>query len=162
MSFPNWRKLAFSDGVLLEAVPDDQRIVFWLPEVRYNGVACMERIATVAGGETSIEQGIGAVAATGIRARRLGVLGHLWQRFRPESEAQVWTLPNGKTAEQVGGRCYDLVLAWAEDEAVPLDESRIKSRWPQSRGIQKIAENLYLVRGVELQEQIGSEEATVP
>src|SRR5207247_3636988 len=97
-----------------------------------------------------------------IRARRLGVLGHFWQHFRPESETQVWTLPNGKTAEQVGGRCSDLVLAWAEDEVSPLDESRIKSRWPQSRGIQKIAENLYLVRGVELREQRGSEETTAP
>src|SRR5437016_674285 len=94
----------------------------------------MERIATVVGAKVSVEQQMCAVAATSIRARRLGVLGRLWQRLRPESEAQVWTLPNGKTAEQVGGRCSDLVLAWAEDEASPFDEARIKSRWPQSQG----------------------------
>src|SRR5207247_4696197 len=49
----------------------------------------------------------------------------------------------------------DLVLAWADDDAEAIDDARIKTRWPQSQGSQKIAGNLFLVRGVEPPESKG-------
>jgi tetratricopeptide (TPR) repeat protein len=149
MRMPDWRKLTYADGILPEPIPDEERLVFWLPEERQQGSRCWERIATVAGGKISLEQGISAVAAVSIRARRLGFFDRLRHGLRPGSAGQVWTLPNGQSLEQVGGRRNDLVLAWADDEGVGIDEARIKTRWPQSQGSQKIAGNLFLVRGVE-------------
>jgi tetratricopeptide (TPR) repeat protein len=149
MPIPDWQKLTFTSGIVPERVPGEDRIVLWLPEVRQEGMACWERIATVAGAEISIEQGICTVAATSIRARKRGLFGKIWKHFWPGTGAQVWTLPNSQSAEQVGARRTDLALAWAEDESLALDEERIKSRWPKSQGFQKLAENLFLIRGVE-------------
>src|SRR5882672_12797940 len=104
MRLPDWRKLQLSDGVISEPVPEGNRIVLWLPEVRHEGVACRERVATVAGAEISVEQGISGVAATSIRVRRPSFFGRLSRRLRPESGGQTWTLPNGESEEQVGGR----------------------------------------------------------
>jgi hypothetical protein len=58
MRIPDWRKLQLSDGVVSEPVPEGNRIVLWLPKVRDDGVACRQRVATVAGAEISVEQGI--------------------------------------------------------------------------------------------------------
>jgi tetratricopeptide (TPR) repeat protein len=41
------------------------------------------------------------------------------------------------------------VLAWAEDGTTPLDEARVKSRWPQAKGFQQVGKNLFLVSGVQ-------------
>jgi hypothetical protein len=71
--FSQLTKLPLCNGVLRETVPDHNRIVLWLPEVQYNGMACRERVASVAGAKVSVEQQICAVAATSIRARRLGI-----------------------------------------------------------------------------------------
>src|SRR5207247_2268028 len=49
----------------------------------------------------------------------------------------------------------DLVLAWADDDAEAIDDARIKTRWPQSQRSQKVAGNLFLVRGVEPPESKG-------
>jgi tetratricopeptide (TPR) repeat protein len=59
-------------------------------------------------------------------------------------------MPSGEMADQIGTRRCDLILAWPKDDGAPLDEARFKSRWPESQGIQKVAENLFLVRGVEI------------
>jgi hypothetical protein len=40
----------------------------------------------------------------------------------------IWELPNGQTAEQVGPPQTDLLLAWAEDETSPFEETRIHAR----------------------------------
>jgi hypothetical protein len=149
MPIPDWRKVNYVDGILPESIPDEERLVCWLPAERQQGFWCWERIATVAGAKISVEQGIGSVAATSIRARRLGFFDRLWRGMRPGSGAQAWTLPNGQSLEQVGGRRNDLVLAWAEGEGATLDGARIKGRWPQSQESQQIAGNLFLVRGVE-------------
>jgi tetratricopeptide (TPR) repeat protein len=149
MRTPDWRKVNFVDHILPEPIPDEDRLVFWLPEEGERGLRSWERIATVPGAKIQVEQGIGFVAATSIVARRLGFLDRLRRGMRPRSAAQAWTLPNGQALEQVGGRRSDLVLAWTEDEVTPLDDARIKTRWPQSHGSQQIGGNLYLVRGVE-------------
>jgi hypothetical protein len=149
MNISEWRKLKLNEGILPEAITDSNRIVLWLTGNEQEGPACWERIATVAGAEISIEQGVCTVAATSIRARKRGLFGKIWKHFWPGTGAQVWTLPNNQSAEQVGARRTDLALAWAEDETLALDEERIKSRWPKSQGFQKLAENLFLIRGVE-------------
>src|SRR5712692_2528950 len=152
MRKPDWSRITFIDGILWEPIPDEDRLVFWLPAERQQGSGCWERVATIAGAKANIEQGIGAIAATSIRARRLGFFDRLRQRIRPGSATQAWTLPTGQSLEQVGGRLNDLVLAWADDGAEAIDDARIKTRWPQSQGSQKIAGNLFLVRGVETPE----------
>src|SRR5262249_6336917 len=143
--------VVFNKGVLLEPVPDDGRIVLWLPGERDRGFQYWERVATLPRSEVAAEQGICATAATAIRARQRArsLFGGLLPRFREEKGDQVWTLPNGEAAEQCGERQTDLVLAWSEDEAGPLDETRLRSRWPQGQRFQPIARNLFLVSGVE-------------
>ncbi len=52
--------------------------------------------------------------------------------------------------EQTGERRTDLVLAWAADDTISLDESRIRKKWPDCHEIRLLAKNLFLVGGVTL------------
>ena len=54
-----------------------------------------------------------------------------------------------QTAEQCGTRDTDLLLAWAEDEGTPLDENRVKTRWPQHTRLQQLGPNLFLIATTE-------------
>jgi tetratricopeptide (TPR) repeat protein len=151
MKVPDWRQLTLDEGILKEPIPDDDRIVFWLPANGESERPHWERISSLPRAPISLEQGICATPATLLRARQQerGLLGKLWSRFRREDgAAQVWVLPNGASAEQCGNRQTDLVLAWAEDEANPPDDARMRSRFPTSNRLQKIAANLFLVSGV--------------
>jgi tetratricopeptide (TPR) repeat protein len=151
MRIPDWRKLIFHEGVFPEPVPEDGRIVLWLTGECAGGFQYWERIGTAARAEVAAEQGICTTAATSIRARQRvgGLFSGLLQRFRKAPEDQVWTLPNGESAEQCGERQTDLVLAWAENGTGRLDEARARSCWPQGQRFQQLAENLLLVSGVE-------------
>src|SRR5262249_14650509 len=82
------------------------------------------------------------------QAKQHGFFGRIWQRIRPASVAQIWILPNSKTAEQVGKRRTDFLLVWAEKGTTPLNEGKVKARWPQCEEVKEIAENMSLVRGV--------------
>src|SRR5712692_900444 len=150
MGLPDWRNLVLNEGVLPERTGDDQSIVLWLPGNRHDGFQEWERISSVARAEVRVEQGFGAVAAIGIQARQpiRSFLGKLVQRLRKQT-VRSWTMPNGESAEQVGDRRHDLLLVWREKDAEPLDEARIKSRWPECQRIQNLGNNLYLVSGVE-------------
>jgi tetratricopeptide (TPR) repeat protein len=147
---PDWKKLALNPGVLPETVPDNNRIVLWLPGERDGAFRYWERISSVANGEITVEQGICAIAAMSIHARQRvpGFFGKLL-RLRPARGDRAWSLPNGESAEQSGQRQTDFVLAWAQEETNLLDETKIKSRWPQSKRIEKIADNLFVVSGIE-------------
>jgi tetratricopeptide (TPR) repeat protein len=151
MKLPDWKRLALNPGVLPESVPDNNRIVLWLPGDRDGRFQNWERVATLANAEITLEQGICAVAATAIRARQRlrGFLANLLQRFRRAGGDRSWLLPNGESAEQWGERQSDIVLAWAAEESNFLDEARIKARWPRSKRIQQIADNLFLISGIE-------------
>lgn len=151
MALPDWRNLDLNNGVLRERIADDNRLVLWLPGNRDGGVQHWERIGAVAGAEISVGEGICSTAATAIQARRSvrGFFGKLLQRFRQPSGQQVWLLPNGQSAEQWGERQTDLILVWAEDETIPLDETRLIERWPAGKRFEQIGKNLFVVSGVE-------------
>jgi Tetratricopeptide repeat/Family of unknown function (DUF6171) len=146
----DWLRFSLDEGVLRETIPDDDRIVFWLRVAGTDPGQDWERVSSVPRGPIHRHNGICATPATLIRARERagGLLGKLVRSFRRGPEAPVWILPNGASAEQCGNRQTDLVLAWAEDESGPLDDERIRSRWPASERRQRIGNNLYLVSGV--------------
>src|SRR5947209_5004641 len=123
MKSPDWRNLAYRDGVLVEQVPEADRVALWLPGGSDRGVRHWERIASVPRAEVMVAQGVCAVAATSVIAghRRRGLLGRLLARFRPAGE-RVWVLPNGEAVEQQGERQTGLLLVWAENGSPPLDE----------------------------------------
>jgi tetratricopeptide (TPR) repeat protein len=151
MRAPDWRKLKLGDGVVPEPGLDDKRIVLWLSAGRDDSGALWERIGNVPGADITSAEGIASTAATVIRARQRvqGFFGKLLGRFRESAESQTWTLPSGAAAEQRGPRQTDLLLAWSEAEATPLDEARIRARWPESQRVQQLGENLFLVSGIE-------------
>jgi tetratricopeptide (TPR) repeat protein len=150
MRVPDWRKLILNDGVLPERVQDDQRIVLWLPGTRDGDVQPWERISTMARGDVTVAQGLCAVAASSIQARQRfqGLFARFWQRFRGAPTDRSWLLPNGESAEQWGERQTDLLLVWAEDDTSPLEEQRLKARWPESKRVQQLGQNLFLVAGI--------------
>jgi tetratricopeptide (TPR) repeat protein len=150
MKLPDWRGLALDEGILPEPMADGNRIVLWRPAGRDGGFQHWERIANVASADVTAQQGICATAATSVRARQRlqGFLGKLVQRFRGATGGPVWMLPNGESAEQWGERQTDLLLVWTLEEHPPLDEARIRARWPETIRLEKIANNLFLVSGV--------------
>ncbi|TMQ34355.1 MAG: tetratricopeptide repeat protein [Planctomycetota bacterium] len=152
MKSPDWQKLVFNKGILREPIPGNDRVVLWLPVRREGGFQYWERIGSVARTTVSTEQGLCATAATAVSARQRvgGLFGGWLGRLRRAPGEQSWMLPSGGSAEQCGERQTDLLLVWAQDESVQVDEERIKSRWPQARKFLPIAANLFLVYGIEL------------
>ena len=53
MSGPDWRNLVLLEGILLEPVRDDNRMVFWLPTERDRQFQYWERVGTVPRGDQS-------------------------------------------------------------------------------------------------------------
>jgi hypothetical protein len=97
-----------------------------------------------------VDQGVGATAATLIRAsqRVRSFLGKLLTREQQVTDRPTWLLPHGDLAEQQGERQTDAVLVWTEDGNVPLDEAQVRSRYPQGRHFQRLGRHLFLVSGV--------------
>jgi tetratricopeptide (TPR) repeat protein len=152
----DWRTVDLVEGILREPGPDPNRLILWLPGKSEGGLRCWERIATVPGADITVEQGLCATAATALRAQQSqGFFGKLLGRFRKQTGTQTWVLPNGETAQQQGERQADLLLAWAEDESTPLDETRLRARWPEGKRFQRIGKNLFLVGGIEPQAAAG-------
>ena len=148
----DWRKLIFNQDILAESTAEGGRLVLWLPGSRSEKFQHWERVSIVPYAEFTLEPGIFATAATGIEVRRplRGFLGKLLARFRPWAEEErAWLLPNRESAEQVGESQTDLILVWVEDAVTPLDETWIRSRWPDSNRCQRLGEKLFLVSGVE-------------
>ena len=83
-----------------------------------------------------------------MRQRVRGLLGRLFQHLRGTAGARAIMLPTGEAAERWGEREADLLLAWAEDDTHPLDEARIRARWPRSKRLQAIGPHLFLVAGI--------------
>jgi tetratricopeptide (TPR) repeat protein len=152
MNSPDWQRLVFNKGILREPIPDNDRVVLWLPVRREGGFQYWERVGSVARTTVSTEQGLCAAAATAVPARQRvgGLFGGLFARLRQSPGDQSWMLPSGGSAEQCGERQTDLLLVWAQDESVQVDEERVKSRWPQAKKFLPIATNLFLVYGIEL------------
>lgn len=153
MPVPDWRKLVLNDGVVPEPTPDNSRLVLWLRGVREGGVQHWERVGSVARAEHPVEAGVGGAAAIAIRAQQQirGFFAKLLARFSKTEAEGTWLLPSGESVQQVGAKQTDLILVWAVDESIALDEQRIKARWPQSTRIEKLGQNLFLVGGVATQ-----------
>jgi tetratricopeptide (TPR) repeat protein len=151
MKVPDWRKVDLGEGVLREATLDNKSIILWLPGESAESLRHWERIGSVPGAEITAEEGLCATAATSIRASQQvrGLFGKLFGRFRETAGGRTWVLPNGESAEQQGERQTDLLLVWAEDDGAPLDEARVRSRWPQGKQFRRIGKNLFLVSGIE-------------
>ena len=152
MRLPNWRTLILNEGVRAEPTFEDGRIVLWL------AVGCdaefrhWERVSTVAHAGVMAGRGLCATPATSIRARQRqrGFFARLFRRAQP-AVGQTWVLPDGGAAEQCGDRQAGLMLAWAEDVLAPLDEPRVRARWPQAQRLQQVGTNLFLVAGADCQ-----------
>src|SRR4051812_25606847 len=153
MRMPDWRNSIFEEGVLPEPIADHDRIVLWLPDDRDERFRYWERVGNVARATITAGEGHCATAATSIRARQKihGPLGKLFSRLRGTTGDRTLMVPDGETVEAWGGRRTDLLLVWVEDEddARPLDEARIRSRWPESQRIRELGKNLFLVSGIE-------------
>jgi hypothetical protein len=152
MRLSDWRQLTLSEGVLAEPTFEDSRIVLWLAAGRDGGFRYWERVSTVFRARVMAGQGIGAMTATSVRARQQhrGLFARLFRRLRP-AESQAWVLPDGGAAEQCGERRADLLMAWVEEGSAPLDEPRVRARWPQAQRLQQVGTNLFLVVGVDNQ-----------
>lgn len=149
---PDWQQLELEPGVLREPSPDVHRIILWVPEDQDGGFRHWERISNVAGADVTVERGTFATAAASVRARQKvqGLFSKLLQPFRRTTGAHTWVLPNGETAEQCGERQTDLLLVWAEEGAGPLEESQVRTCWPEGNRFRKIGRNLFLVAGLEV------------
>ncbi len=150
MPVPDWRKLALNDGIVPEPIADAERIALWLRGNRDANGQDWERIANVGRAQVSCEDGFCSTPATAIYARQQirGFFGKLVQRFRESATDRNWVLPSGEAAEQVGERRNDLLLVWPEGNGT-VDEARIKTRWPESKEVRKLADTLFLVTGVQ-------------
>jgi tetratricopeptide (TPR) repeat protein len=149
MKIPNWRRLVLCDGVLAEPSESD-RIVLWVRGSRENGVQYWQRISTAGRAITLVEEGIGAVTATALQTRQevRGFFGRLFKRFLGPSRGPAWLLPSGVATEQCGDRQTDVVLVWAEGDGVCIDESSLRTRWPESSRVQPLGRNLFAVHGL--------------
>jgi len=114
MKLPDWHKLERACGILAEPIQENDRIVLWREAERHTGWQHWERIANVARAPIMVEQGIASIPATIVEAKQpiRGVFGQILQRFRKPTEQPGWLLPNGASAEQVGERRTDALLAW--------------------------------------------------
>jgi tetratricopeptide (TPR) repeat protein len=150
MKVLDWQDLILDAGILREPVSDGGRIVLWLPGERDGAFQHWERVGSVARAEVSAEQGLCAITATSIPARQRvkGVLGKLLGRLHAAKTSRALVLPGGELAEPCGERDTDLLLVWAEENGEPLDEARIKSRWPDAQRCRRLGPNLLLVGGV--------------
>jgi tetratricopeptide (TPR) repeat protein len=155
---PDWRKLTFAEGIVPESTPDGNRLAFWLPGERADGFEHWERVNYLPNSEFAVECGICAAKAVSILTRRSARTTLLGKLFRRSKAEQSWVLPNGNQVEQCGDRRSDNLLVWKEDDNKSLDESWLKSRWPQSKRLDRIGNNLFLVSGVELPRPSSDEE----
>jgi tetratricopeptide (TPR) repeat protein len=148
MKIPDWRKLVLHDGVLAEPSERD-RIVLWVRGTRENGFQYWQRISTAGRAMTVVEDGIGAIMATALRTRQQvgAFFGTLFKLFRGRPGGPAWLLPSGEATEQCGDRQTDVMLVWAEGEAICLDESSLRTRWPGSTRVQPLGSNLFAVHG---------------
>ena len=147
MDSVNKLSTSLSNGILSEPVLDGLRIVFWLRGDREGPFQHWERVSSVARAEIMVDQGVGAIAATSIRGKqRVGrFVGKLAQWFQGAKGVRLWVLPSGESVELFGERQTNLMLVWSEDETNSIDETRIKSRWPESQCLRRVGSNLFLV-----------------
>jgi tetratricopeptide (TPR) repeat protein len=152
------------DGVFPEPTPGNNRLTLWLRGKVVGGLQHWERISSIPGEAISVEQGLCATPATSLPAFQevRGFVDKLLHRFQTARGERTWILPNGDTAEQSGERQTDLLLVWPGHDGILLDETLLKSRWPECQRCEKLSKNLYLLYGVPFQQLRTAPASTVP
>jgi tetratricopeptide (TPR) repeat protein len=145
-TIPDRQGWGLDEGILTEPIPGSAWVALWLPGPPAEGYQSWERIAPSGPTGFVAGPGIRAAPATLVRVRQR-VAGFFAQLFR-RGAGYSWSLPNGRTGEQVGPRQTDLLLVWAEDATVPLEAQWVQARWPEGDRVQRLGKNLYLVLGV--------------
>jgi tetratricopeptide (TPR) repeat protein len=164
MPLPHRRTLVLYDGVVLEPIPELDRLVLWVSTGGDQRFRYWERIATVPRASIRVEDGLCFTAATVIPCRqRISTgLNKLLSGLRKRTTNQTWVMPNGEAVEQVGDRRNDALLVWSEEDGILVDEVKIRSGWPQSQRRQRLAKNLFLVTGVGLDQASKDTEPAPP
>jgi tetratricopeptide (TPR) repeat protein len=164
MRIPDWRNLGLTKGVLPEPGPEANRLVVWVPGRCAGRFRHWERVSSVARAEIFVAEGLCLTAATSLPARQRvgGFWGKLWSRFAPGHETPTWLLPGGGSAEQCGQRQTGLLLVWAEHPSAAPDETGLRARWPESNGVRRLGDNLFLVSGVGLPKPAAAAESPAP
>jgi tetratricopeptide (TPR) repeat protein len=148
MNQPDWCSFALVGDILREPGSDSSRIVLWLPQKREGSFQYWERLSNLTRAPVTSEDGLCAVAATTVlaRQRKKGIVGKLLARFHQAGSSRAYIVPGGGVAEQFGERDSDVLLVWPADPNGALEDERVKSRWPQGRGYQRLGPRLCLVR----------------
>lgn len=150
MVLPDGRPCLLDDEILAEP-SSEGRVILWVPWEGPRGYRHWDRVGSVAHAAVTTAHGVCSIAATSLplRQRRGGpIVMFLWGLKRATSDRSV-TMPDGTLAETYGIRQTDLRLVWSENDFQRLDETVIKTRWPQSLKLRRIGPNLYVVWGVE-------------
>jgi tetratricopeptide (TPR) repeat protein len=147
MNLPDGRSLIVDAGILTE-VSSEGRVILWVPGEAEEEGRTWERLVVLPG-PVQIVQGVCSVAAAGVRVRqrRLSRIARLVSRLRGGSSNRTWSLPDGTPVEQCAPRRTDRRLAWAESEAVPVEDAQIRALWPASSQRRTLGRNLYVVSG---------------
>ena len=149
MILPDGRPLVVAPEILVEPSPPG-RVVLWVPAGRRAGLIHWDRVTTPVGATVVTDRGVCSIAAASVPAREPArlALGGLLRRLVGRGGDPAWTLPDGSSAVACGPRQADAVLAWSEPGTAPLDDARIRRRWPESRAIRPLGPDLRLVHGV--------------
>lgn len=150
MTVPAWQDLVLDAGVLREPATEPGRIVLWVPGESDGDYQYWERVGNVARSEIVVADGLCAVPAATLPARRRirGILGKLLGTLGAGKTKRSFVLPGGESVEQCGERSTECLLVWPEDAAESLDQDRVESRWPEARRHRRLGPRLFLVDGV--------------
>ncbi|WP_165244425.1 hypothetical protein [Paludisphaera soli] len=147
----DWRGLTLDDGVVLESVGEDGRVVLWVRLDQEAAYQYWDRVGTAHRGEVRVERGVCWTTATAVRTRRRaseGLLARLVGAIAARRSDSTWRMPDGGKAERCGGRRADLALAWAEDGSGPLDDRRLREVWSADVLLRRLGDRLVLASGL--------------
>ena len=161
MQFLKWPNGALGEGVASEPVSNDARFAVWVRGDLTNGVRHWERISAASRDVLEMEANlyVAAAVARPMRQQNVGRMRKLLRRFSRNESGGGWMFPTGEQAEPSGPKESDLILVWSEDESASLDETVIKTRWPDAHHVRRLGRNLFVARGVSLHTAERAEES---
>jgi hypothetical protein len=147
---PDLDSLALYHNVFAEPGHEKDRIVLWVRGARDGPYRLWERVSTLRRAQVlRAEPGVCRTAATSLRARQRfsSFLRKIADCLTKNTSQSMWSLPDGRLAEQLGARRSDRVLVWSERSSTTLDEVALAARWPDLSQFQQIGQYLYLATG---------------
>jgi tetratricopeptide (TPR) repeat protein len=150
MKTVDWRERPIDDGILTEPTADGNRLILWVRGDRDQAFQYWERITSVPHAEITVAGELCSTTAAAVPTRQSigGGMGALFRRITVSAGNRELSLPTGETVSPCGPRRSDLILVWAGDNSHSLDESAIKTKWPQATKIRRLGPGLYLADGV--------------